>query len=48
LLPPEKAPTMVRNIRALLQRARLTEQEVRTLRGIVSSLSTARQTGPKG
>jgi tRNA/rRNA methyltransferase len=48
LFPPEKAPTMVRNIRALLQRARLTEQEVRTLRGIVSSLSTARQTGPKG
>ncbi len=48
LFPPEKAPTMVRNIRALLQRARLTEQEVRTLRGVISSLSTARQTGSKG
>lgn len=39
LYPPEKAPTMVRNIRALLQRARLTEQEVRTLRGVVASLT---------
>ncbi len=32
-------PTMVRNLRALLQRAHLTEQEVRTLHGVVSSLS---------
>jgi len=48
LFPPEKAPTMVRNIRALLQRARLTEQEVRTLRGVVTSLSTARRTGSNG
>lgn len=39
LYPPEKAPTMVRNIRAILQRARLTEQEVRTLRGVVASLA---------
>ena len=44
LYPPEKAPTMVRNIRAILQRARLTEQEVRTLRGVVSSLSSPRGT----
>mgnify|MGYP002640722039 CR=1 FL=1 len=42
LFPPEKSPTMVRNIRAILQRARLTEQEVRTLRGVVSSLSHGR------
>lgn len=42
LYPPEKAPTMVRNIRAILQRARLTEQEVRTLRGVVSSLASPR------
>jgi tRNA/rRNA methyltransferase len=48
LFPPEKAPTMVRNIRALLQRARLTEQEVRTLRGVISSLSTARVIGQNG
>jgi len=43
LYPPEKAPTMVRNIRAMLQRARLTEQEVRTLRGVVASLSKPRR-----
>jgi tRNA/rRNA methyltransferase len=36
----EKRPTMVRNLRNLLQRAQLTEQEVRTLRGVISSLVT--------
>jgi tRNA/rRNA methyltransferase len=36
----EKRPTMVRNLRNLLQRARLTEQEVRTLRGVIASLVT--------
>ena len=40
LNPPEKRPAMVRNIRNIFQRARLTEQEVRTLRGIVSGLTT--------
>ncbi len=39
----EKRPVMVRNIRNMLQRAGLTEQEVRTLRGIISSLATKRQ-----
>ncbi len=39
LHPPEKAPTMARNIRALLARAELTEQEVRTLRGVVTALT---------
>jgi tRNA/rRNA methyltransferase len=34
----EKRPTMVRNIRNMLDRAGLTRQEVRTLRGIVASL----------
>jgi tRNA/rRNA methyltransferase len=34
----EKRPVMVRNIRNMLQRAHLTEQEVRTLRGIITSL----------
>ena len=38
LFPPEKRPTMVRNIRNLFQRAGLTEQEVRTLHGVVSAL----------
>ncbi len=35
---PDKRPSMVRNLRALFQRARLTEQEVRTLRGVISGL----------
>ena len=35
----EKRPIMVRNIRNIFQRARLTEQEVRTLRGIISGLT---------
>ena len=39
----EKRPSMVRNIRNLFQRAELTHQEVRTLHGIVSDLSTLRQ-----
>ncbi len=38
LYPVEKRPTMVRNIRNLFQRAGLMEQEVRTLRGVVSAL----------
>jgi tRNA/rRNA methyltransferase len=40
LYPVEKRPTMVRNLRNLFQRAELTEQEVRTLHGIVSLLNT--------
>ena len=32
-------PSMVRNLRAMLQRAMLTEQEIRTLHGVISSLS---------
>lgn len=34
----KKRPAMVRNIRNIFQRANLTEQEVRSLRGIVKSL----------
>lgn len=41
LRPPEKRPVMVRNIRNLLQRMEPTEQEIRTLRGIVASLTYA-------
>lgn len=41
LRPPEKRPQMVRNIRNLFIRTGATEQEVRTLRGIVSSLTSA-------
>ena len=32
-------PSMIRNLRIMLQRATLTEQEIRTLHGVVSSLS---------
>ena len=39
LKPPEKRPVMVRNLRTLLQRAELTSQEVRTLRGVIVSLT---------
>lgn len=39
LWPPEKRPVMVRNLRNLFNRMSPSEQEVRTLRGIVSSLS---------
>lgn len=38
LRPPEKRPTMVNNIRNIFQRANMTEQEVRTFRGIISGL----------
>jgi tRNA/rRNA methyltransferase len=40
--PPEKTPGMVDNLRALFARARLSEQEVRTLRGVVTALSKGR------
>lgn len=39
----EKTPIMIRNIRNVLQRARFTEQEIRTFRGIVTALSTKRR-----
>jgi tRNA/rRNA methyltransferase len=38
LRPPEKRPRMVRNIRNIFTRAELTDQEVRTLRGIITGL----------
>lgn len=39
----EKRPIMVRNLRNLFGRAALTEQEVRTLRGIISCLVAGRK-----
>ena len=39
----EKRKVMSRNLRNMLQRAGLTEQEVRTLRGVVNSLVTKRE-----
>lgn len=45
LHPPEKRPAMVRNIRNLFHRAGLTEQEVRTLRGVVATLVKNKKAG---
>jgi tRNA/rRNA methyltransferase len=39
----EKRPSMVRNIRTTLQRARLTRQEVATLHGMIRELSSKRR-----
>ncbi|MBT3790961.1 MAG: RNA methyltransferase [Alphaproteobacteria bacterium] len=44
LRPPEKRPNMVKNLRNIFQKAQLREQEVRTLRGVIKSLTVfARQ-----
>jgi len=40
--PAEKKPSMVRNLRAIFARSGLNEQEVRTLRGVVTALSRGR------
>jgi tRNA/rRNA methyltransferase len=40
--PAEKRPSMVRNLRVALGRAGFTDQEVRTLRGVVTALSRGR------
>ncbi|MSP66761.1 MAG: RNA methyltransferase [Alphaproteobacteria bacterium] len=37
--PPERRPSMVLNLRAMLLRAGLREQEVRTLRGVIAALA---------
>ncbi|MGE0744481.1 MAG: RNA methyltransferase [Rhodospirillales bacterium] len=42
---PQKRPRMVRNIRNIFNRAALTDQEVRTLRGIVAFLTRGRGEG---
>ena len=38
LFPPAKRQTMIRNIRAMILRSRLTDQEVRTIRGMIVAL----------
>ena len=40
--PPEKKPSMSRNLRVMLGRAAFTEQEVATFRGVVHALSKGR------
>jgi tRNA C32,U32 (ribose-2'-O)-methylase TrmJ len=39
----EKRPSMVRNLRNLFQRAQCTEQELRTLHGVVTALAGPRE-----
>jgi tRNA/rRNA methyltransferase len=48
LRPPEKRPTMVRAIRNMFHRMGATEQDVRTWRGIVASLSGSNRRKRKG
>lgn len=40
--PPEKTPSIVRNLRAVFARAGLSDQEVRTLRGVITALTKGR------
>jgi tRNA/rRNA methyltransferase len=47
LFPPEKRETMVNNIRTMFARMAPTEQEVRTLRGIIANLRRGPHPGPK-
>jgi tRNA/rRNA methyltransferase len=43
--PPEKRPNMVQNMRTMFTRMQATEQEIRTLRGIVKALVYGKGTG---
>jgi tRNA/rRNA methyltransferase len=43
--PPEKRPSMVQNMRTMFTRMGATEQEIRTLRGIVKALVQAKGSG---
>ena len=45
--PPEKRPTMVQNLRSMFTRLAASEQEVRTLRGIVKALVHGKGRGRK-
>lgn len=40
--PPDKAPLMKRNLRSIFLRARLTEQEARTMRGVIKAIAIGR------
>jgi len=44
---PEKRPSMVRNMRTMFTRMGATQQEIRTLRGIVKALANGRRTTRK-
>lgn len=48
LFPPGNRPGMVRNLRSILHRAALSDQEVRTLRGVIVALTKGkRRRNPK-
>ena len=46
--PLDKAPLMKRNLRSLFLKARLTDQEARTLRGVIKALVIGRGGRKKG
>jgi tRNA/rRNA methyltransferase len=45
LFPPGNRPGMIRNLRSILHRASLTDQEVRTLRGAIVALTKGKRRG---
>lgn len=47
LKPPEKRPSMINNLRTLFQRAQVSEQELRTLHGILTALKEGRKGPPE-
>jgi len=46
LFPPGNRPGMIRNLRSILHRAQLTDQEVRTLRGVIVALTRGKKRNP--
>ena len=46
LFPPGNRPGMIRNLRSILHRAQLTDQEVRTLRGVIVALTGGKRRNP--
>jgi tRNA/rRNA methyltransferase len=47
LYPPDKRQAMIRATRAMLHRAKLTYQEVQTIRGMIAALAKGKHRGPK-
>ena len=47
LFPPQKKETMVRNMRAMILRSNLSDQEVRTIRGMIVALVKNKFRGSK-
>jgi tRNA/rRNA methyltransferase len=48
LFPPGNRPGMIRNLRSILHRAQLTDQEVRTLRGVIVALTKGKHRNLRG